>query len=100
MSSSAEDINGKPPAFRGLPFDPSKVLPLCEGQQHRISSTAWSSFQEKGQLIVVALIGGTYLAYVKKRYWIVAVVLDCVSVPILYDWNRRIKIRQTLNRQT
>ena len=51
-------------------------------------------------LIVVALLGGTYLAYVNKMYWIVAVVLAILSVPILYDWRRQIKLHKVLNQQT
>lgn len=45
-------------------------------------------------LIVVALFGGTYLAYINEMYWIVVVVLIGVSVPILYDWHRQIKLHK------
>lgn len=51
-------------------------------------------------LIVVALFGGTYLAYVNEAYWIVIAVGVAVSAPILYDWYRQIKLHQALNRQT
>ena len=45
-------------------------------------------------LIVVALFGSTYLAYINEMYWIVVVVLIGVSVPILYDWHKQIKLHQ------
>ena len=51
-------------------------------------------------LLVVALFGVTYFGYVNKMYWIVAVVLVGVSVPILYDWYRQIKLHQAVNKQT
>lgn len=50
-------------------------------------------------LIVVALLGGTYLAYVNKIYWVVGVILVSVLIPILYDWNRQIKLHRALNKQ-
>lgn len=50
-------------------------------------------------LIVVALLGGTYLAYVNKVYWLVGGILVCVAVPILYDWYRQIKIHETFSKQ-
>jgi hypothetical protein len=51
-------------------------------------------------VIVVALFGATYLAYVNKMYWVVAGILTCVSLPIVYDWYRQIKLHQMLNKQT
>ena len=50
-------------------------------------------------LMVVALFGGAYLAYVNGLYWIVVVGLLCVLVPILYDWHRQIQLHKMLNRQ-
>ena len=51
-------------------------------------------------LIVIALFGGTYLAYVKKIYWIVVAVLACVLVPILYDWYKQIELNRVIKQQT
>ena len=50
-------------------------------------------------LIVVALFGGTYLAYVNKMYWVVVILIAIASAPILYDWYRQIKLHRALNQQ-
>ena len=50
-------------------------------------------------LIVVTLLGGTYIAYINKFYWIVAGILVVVSVPIFYDLRRQVKLHQALNQQ-
>lgn len=51
-------------------------------------------------LLVVGLLGGTYLAYVNRMYWLVGVAIFFVLVPILYDWRRQIKLHQMLSQQS
>lgn len=50
--------------------------------------------------IIVILFFITYLAYVNKIYWIVLVILIVVTVPILYDWYRQIKLHQIITQET
>lgn len=50
-------------------------------------------------LIVVALFGGTYIAYVNELHWIVVTVFACLLAPIMYDWYRQIKIHQEIKQQ-
>jgi hypothetical protein len=50
-------------------------------------------------LAAVVLLGGTYLAYIEERYWVVALVAVVFLVPVLYDWYRQIRLHQDLHNQ-
>lgn len=50
-------------------------------------------------LIIVVLFVGTYIAFISKMYWIVIGVLIFVSIPILYEWHRQIRLHKELNQQ-
>lgn len=50
-------------------------------------------------IMVVALLSGTYLAYVEGIYWIVIAILISVSVPILYDWYKQIELNRVIKHQ-
>jgi hypothetical protein len=50
-------------------------------------------------VMVVALFGGTYLAYINKMYWVVAAILFFVSIPIVYDLRRQVKLHKTLSQR-
>jgi hypothetical protein len=47
-------------------------------------------------LVVVALLGAMYLAYVTAKYWIIACLGGVVAVPVLYDLHREMKVHRQL----
>lgn len=50
-------------------------------------------------LLVVVLFWITYVGYVSGRYWIVVIIVAIVSVPILYDWYRQVRLHREISRE-